>query len=134
MLMKTLEHCLTIIRQLDNAYDQYEWLLDLGIRAPSFPEICQDTYKIPGCKTNIWLEIQCLEHQIQIRTDSDSLLVKGVLSPLMGIHTRESAAEMIHGFLQLLELVDEQVIYTDIRNNGLAQVIRQIQTAITESM
>ena len=61
---------------------QCEYLLMLGMEKPLFDSLRVDRYRIGGCRTAIWLRAEDRDGMVHFYSDSDSLLVRGVLSIL----------------------------------------------------
>lgn len=118
-----------IFRQLADPASQCDCLLGLGIEKPEAEEIRQERFKIPGCKTAIWLKQWEREGRVGLLGESDSLLVRGVLAvfeEMYGNRSREEIRLCPPGFL---DFVSEQVIYPEIRENGLAECYKRLSGA-----
>ena len=61
---------------------QCEYLLMLGMEKPLLDSLRVDRYRIGGCRTAIWLRAEDRDGMVHFYSDSDSLLVRGVLSIL----------------------------------------------------
>ena len=68
---------------LDNPMDKYQYIIDLGKDKKNISKgIRQDKNLVKGCVSKAWMHIESKEEPIKIITDSDALIVKGLLSIL----------------------------------------------------
>ena len=68
---------------LDNPMDKYQYIIDLGKEKKNLSEnIRQECNLIKGCVSKAWMYIQSKNNPIKIITDSDALIVKGLLAIL----------------------------------------------------
>ena len=116
------------LRALGDPMAQYDYLLTLGMERPAHNEIMTDTYRIAGCKTAIWIRVSesTEEGKRYFEAESDSLLVRGVLALFEEVYqgvSRREAAECPPVFLSE---ISEDVIYEDIRKNGLQRCYERI--------
>ena len=66
----------------DNPMDRYEYIIDLGKNKQDFKNIRQDKNLIKGCVSKAWMHINSNTNSVEINTDSDALIVKGLLKIL----------------------------------------------------
>jgi len=68
---------------LDNPMDKYQYIIDLGKEKESiYQNIRQECNLIKGCVSKAWMHIESKNEPIKIITDSDALIVKGLLNIL----------------------------------------------------
>lgn len=119
-------HYAELFAGLGDPDSQAEYLMLRGMKKPDETEIRMDTYRIPGCKTAIWLKTWTDAGRVCCRMDSDSLLAKGVLSILEALYegtTPQLAAENPPAFLQE---ISDYVLYPEIKTNGLSKCYRKL--------
>ena len=112
---------------LGDSFSQCDYLMTLGMSKPSVPQIRIDQYRIGGCKTAIWIRIGRSDQTVLFETDSDSLLVKGVLSLFDELYAGATAEEICKCPPLFLEHISEDVIYREIKTNGLQKCYLKIQ-------
>lgn len=120
------QHYVELFDEMDDPDSQAEYLMLRGMKKPDDTEIRNDTYRIPGCKTAIWLKMGTDPGRVHCRMDSDSLLVKGVLSILEELYEGappQMAAENPPAFLQK---ISDYVLYPEIKTNGLLKCYRKL--------
>ena len=68
---------------LDNPMNKYQHIIDLGKNKDDISQdIRQDSNLIKGCVSKAWMCIESKNSPIKIITDSDALIVRGLLSIL----------------------------------------------------
>lgn len=112
---------------LGDSFSQCDYLMTLGMSKPSVPEIRTNQYRIGGCKTAIWIRTGHSDHTVPFKTDSDSLLVKGVLSLFDELYAGASAEEIRECPPLFLDHISEDVIYREIKTNGLQKCYLKMQ-------
>ena len=112
--------------------DRYKYIIDLG---KSLDPLSENDYnkqnKVDGCASQVWLVIK--EEQIKEKTilefkaDSDSFLVKGLLTIIISIFSRKAPSDILKinydnelKKLNLKENISQQ------RSNGLTAVINKV--------
>ncbi len=89
-------------QELEDWEDRYEYLLDIGRELPALDGVLQcDQNKVHGCMSTVWLAVQ--EHPgengqgptIEIRADSDSLIVKGLIVLLLALYNHKTPVQAI---------------------------------------
>ena len=83
MISTKIEHLKSEFNILDNPMDKYQHIIDLGKdKEKIYHDIRQNKNLIKGCVSQAWMHIQSRENPITIITDSDALIVRGLLSIL----------------------------------------------------
>ena len=68
---------------LDNPMDKYQHIIDLGKDKKTISlDIRRDENLIKGCVSKAWMHIESKNNPVKIITDSDALIVRGLLSIL----------------------------------------------------
>lgn len=107
------------LKRLEDCFAQCSFLLFLGLSNPGNRELRREDYRIPGCQTAIWQKVNWENGRISIRYDSDSVLVLGVLSIFQELYEEREIREIRENPPEFLEEISEEVIYREIRENGL---------------
>ena len=83
MINTKIEHLKSEFNILDNPMEKYQHIIDLGKdKEKTSHDIRQNENLIKGCVSQAWMHIQSRENPITIITDSDALIVRGLLSIL----------------------------------------------------
>lgn len=104
---------------LCDPFSQGEYLIGLGIGRPDEQGIRRDEYRIEGCKTGLWMEVWKENDLIYFTTDSDSVLVKGILHIYKDLYDGKEETEIRENPPEFLKCISDDVIYPEIKGNGL---------------
>src|SRR3954470_7223706 len=67
----------------DSWDDKYEYIIDLGKKLTVLePEHKKDENRVRGCQSTVWLVAEYKDGKVFFQADSDSLIVKGLISML----------------------------------------------------
>ena len=117
---------------LDNPMDKYQYIIDLGKEKDDiFKEIRLEKNLIKGCVSQAWMHIESKQNPIKIITDSDALIVRGLLNILERLVNNSSTDE--------IKELDGSKILNDIglgysissqRTNGFVGAVNKIKMGI----
>ena len=117
---------------LDNPMDKYQHIIDLGkSKAEISEDIRSDNNLIKGCVSQAWMHMESKNTPVKIITDSDALIVRGLLSILERLVNNSSIEE--------IRSLDGSKILNDIglgysissqRTNGFVGAINKIKMEI----
>jgi cysteine desulfuration protein SufE len=120
----------------DNKNDQYGYIIELGKKLENLPEEeYKDENLIKGCQSKVWLTAQKEENmseekaelQIKYLADSDSTLVKGLVSLLMRVLSKQPAKEILTTELYFIDKIGLGQLLSMNRSNGLASMVKQMK-------
>ena len=116
----------------DNPMDKYAQIIDLGKNSKGIiTKLKNEDNKIHGCMSLAWVIVNKNENLYSIQTDSDSLIVKGLLSILEFIINNETEAEIEKLNLEdILKNIGLEKAITSQRTNGLINALNQIKNYI----
>ncbi len=113
---------------LHDWFDKYEHLIELGkALAPPAADLPTDENALPGCQSQVWIRSTVDGGRMQFEADSDSLIIKGVLSLMLrALHDQppEDVADAELHFLQDIGLTSN---LSPSRANGVATIVRHMQ-------
>ena len=114
---------------LDNPMDKYQYIIDLGKEKGAISKgIRLEENLIKGCVSQAWMYIESKQSPIKIITDSDALIVKGLLGILERLINNSNVEE--------IENFDGSKILSDIglgysissqRTNGFIGAVNKIK-------
>lgn len=114
------------LKDLDS-FDQFELLLKYASHLNINENIQCEKYHIPGCKIDLWVKCKQKNNaNVLIECDSDSLVIQGVLYIIKDIYEFESLEEIRKFPLKWMDCICEQVVYEDIKKNGLEKLYKEI--------
>lgn len=108
--------------------DKYQLLIDLGNDLDSL----EDKYKtennlIEGCQSRVWVQCDYEDGLIQLRADSDALIVKGIVALLIRTLSGHSPQEIMDSELYFIDKIGLREHLSPTRSNGLLAMIKQIR-------
>ncbi|MCE2564299.1 SufE family protein [Komagataeibacter sp. FNDCF1] len=118
----------------DDWMQRYQYIIELGRKLPPFPPEWQDdAHRVPGCQSQVWMEVQPRDDRLYLAGASDAAIVSGLVALLLRVYSGRSREEILATdpqFLRDLGLV--QALSTN-RGNGveaMAQAIRKAAAAL----
>jgi cysteine desulfuration protein SufE len=120
---------------LDDWDDRYKYLIDLGRALAPYPEDKRDdSHKVRGCASQVWLDASSAGSRINLAGDSDAHIVKGLVAVLLALYSGKTPSEILaidpDAALRPLDL---SAHLTPQRSNGLASMIRRIRAIATDA-
>ena len=113
----------------DDWMERYQYIIELGRKLPVFPQEWQDdAHRVPGCQSQVWLEVEEKEGRLFFAGASDAAIVHGLVALLLRVYSGRTRAEILATdpvFLHELGLVKA---LSANRGNGveaMAKAIRQ---------
>ncbi|MFT8776152.1 MAG: SufE family protein [Gluconacetobacter liquefaciens] len=117
----------------DDWMQRYQYIIELGRTMPPFPaEWTNDAHRVPGCQSQVWLEMTDRDGVLFFAGASDAAIVSGLVALLLRVYSGRSAEEILatdSGFLRDLGLV--QALSTN-RGNGVEAMARAIRQAAAQ--
>lgn len=108
--------------------DRYAYIIDLGNTLPAYP----DSEKTPqnlieGCQSRVWIDAHEEDGHIEMKADSDALIVKGIVALLMRVLNDRTPDEILDADLYFIEKIGLREHLSPTRSNGLVAMVRQIR-------
>jgi cysteine desulfuration protein SufE len=130
--MTTIEAIRDDFAFLDDWEDRYRYIIELGNELPPYPEAERDdTHKVPGCVSQVWLHTRCdpgADPKLTFVGDSDAHIVRGLVAILLALFSGRRASEILSTDAEsaLRDLgLDEHL--TPQRSNGLRSMVKRIR-------
>ncbi len=112
----------------DSWDDKYEYIIDLGKRLPELAaEHKTDENRVRGCQSTVWLIANDREGKIFYEADSDSTIVKGLISMLIRVLSGHTADEIIEAKLDFIDRIGMRAHLAQTRSNGLVAMVKQMK-------
>ena len=105
------------LREMDELA-QFDYLVDLGVAFGRNSGIEKAENRIRGCKTAIWVKLDGRK----ITASSDSLVVLGLLAILTEMYDGQQAEMIRANPIRFLDVISEQVVYPEVRENGIKKL------------
>ncbi len=108
---------------------RYAHLIDLGRRNPPLaPEERNETTKVRGCASQVWLVSHVDNGRLVIRAESDAMIVSGLIALLVRLFSGARPDEIIRfNARALLDDIGVSGALTAQRSNGLAAMLARIE-------
>ena len=114
--------------------ERCEYLIDLGFELPPLPpEDKTERTRVHGCQSLVWLTVRpetdaAGETRLEVRADSDAMIVKGLIAVLLTVYDGKTPREVLE--------TDVAAVFTRLgldqhlssaRKNGLAGMVTRIR-------
>ena len=100
----------------------------MGKSLEQYPEHHRtEQFKVKGCQSQVWLHPRLEQGVIYFDSDSDALIVKGLVALLMQIYNGRTPTEIIADKHNVAETLGLQQHLSPNRANGLASMMKQIR-------
>jgi cysteine desulfuration protein SufE len=110
--------------------EKYEYIIERGLDlAPLSAEDKTEDRRILGCQSAVWLKAGYDPEADVMRygADSDSMIVKGLISMLIEIFSGQPPAAVANATLTFLDRLGLNQHLSSTRSNGLAAMVKQIK-------
>ena len=114
---------------LDDWMDRYQLLIDLGNEQPPMPASGKTEQNlIDGCQSRVWLQAELSPSgTLLFTTESDALIVKGIIALLIRILNDHTPQEILQADLYFIDQIGLREHLSPTRSNGLLAMVRQIR-------
>ena len=111
----------------DDWMDKYALLIDLGNSLPPLDEKYKtESNLIEGCQSRVWLQADYVDGKIIFQGDSDAVIVKGIVSLLIGVLSDHTPQEILDADLYFIERIGLKEHLSPTRSNGLVAMVKQM--------
>ncbi|MGB8194338.1 MAG: SufE family protein [Chitinophagaceae bacterium] len=108
--------------------EKYEYIIDLGKKLPPLEEQHKvDDNRVRGCQSTVWLVAEYRDGKIFFKADSDSVIVKGLISMLVRVLTGHTPDEIIEAKLGFIQEIGMNTHLAQTRSNGLLAMVKQMK-------
>ena len=108
--------------------DKYQFLIDLGSKGTMPEEYRIETFKVPGCMSQVWLVPKFENNIITFMADSDAHITKGIVTMVADIFSGASKEEIqntnIDTVIESLQLIN---ILSPNRRNGAYNMFHKVK-------
>ncbi len=119
-LLETLE-------LIGDEHERLTYIVDLGKNAPPLAdEYRQDTFRVEGCTSNLWLFPAYEQGRCRFRVDSDSSITKGIAAMLSTLYDNHPPEEILANPPEFLRDAGIPQLLSPNRRNGLSNLSGKI--------
>jgi cysteine desulfuration protein SufE len=124
---------------LDDWEDRYRYLIELGRDLPPLPAADHnDTFKVLGCASQVWLKMEPdphTPHHFTFSGDSDAHIVKGLVALIIAVYSGKTAAEILStDAMALFTQLGLAAHLTPQRSNGVRAMVDRIRADAQRSV
>ena len=113
--------------------DRYQYLIDLGKRlAPLAESDRTDDKLLQGCQSRVWLLMDGDTEEMEIRANSDSAIVSGLIALLIRVYSGASPAGILDSEPRFVEEIGLSAHLSPTRSNGLHAMLAAIRAKATQ--
>lgn len=112
----------------DSWDDKYEYIIDLGKKLPALDDQYKsDENRVRGCQSTVWLVSDYRDGKILFKADSDSVIVKGLISMLIRVLSGHTTDEILDAKLDFINKIGMNTHLAQTRSNGLLSMVKQMK-------
>ena len=116
------------LEMLTENMDKYQYLIDLGAKSFMSKEFRIETFKVPGCMSQVWLVPKYDNNIMTFMADSDAHITKGVATLVADIFSNATKEEIqntdIESIIEGLKLTS---ILSPNRRNGAYNMFGKVK-------
>ncbi len=118
---------------LDDWLDKYQHLIRLGrsLKSPG-PSFRNEENAIGGCQSSVWISADLENGGMRFLVDSDSVIVRGMLTLLMRVLNGRLPEEIAGSDLYFLDKTGLLTNLSPSRANGLAHIVKRLKSLAAE--
>ena len=116
------------LEMLTQNMDKYQYLIDLGAKSSMAKEFRIETFKVPGCMSQVWLVPKYSDNLMTFMADSDAHITKGVASLVADIFSNATKEEIQSTDLDaMIEGLQLTSILSPNRRNGAYNMFGKVK-------
>ena len=124
------EQIIREFQEIGDSFDQYAYLIELACLHEAMPEEKKtEANLVKGCQSHVWLDIQCKEGILTFTSDSDTLILKGILYLLAKMFNGKPCREVAETEVTFLTETDLMQVFESDRQKGIGYVLKTLQKA-----
>lgn len=117
------DELLETLELIGDEQERLGYIVDLGKEAEPIPEeYRQDTFRIEGCASNLWMFPSYEEGLCHYRVDSDSTITRGIAAMLAGLYDGHPPEEILAHPPDFLQDAGVPQLLSPNRRNGLTNL------------
>lgn len=127
-MAETQQSILEDLELLGDGLERMEYLLGCAGEAPGIPEAeRREEDLVADCQMNTWLMVTWTDDVLSLRTDSESVLVKGALSLIGEIYHGRRSEDVKEFRCTLLECESFSSLFNTEQRKGLLHVLNTLK-------
>lgn len=116
----------------DSWDDKYEYIIDMGKKLKPLDDVYKkEENKIKGCQSTVWMMSEFKDGNVYFKSESDAVIVKGLVSMLIRVLSGHSPEEIINAKLEFIDRIGMKQHLAQTRSNGLLSMLKQMKLDAT---
>ena len=113
---------------IDDWMDRYALLIEMGNALPAMDERYKtENNLIEGCQSRVWLYAEYIDGQVFFQTESDAVIVKGIVSLLIRVLSGHTPKDIMAADLYFIDVIGLREHLSPTRSNGLLSMLKQMK-------
>jgi cysteine desulfuration protein SufE len=113
---------------LPDRFERFTYIVDYAKDRGPLPEAMRnETFRVEGCQSQLWLVPEFRDGRCRFRADSDSAIVKGIATIICDYYSGEKPETILGGDVEFLQQVGVDQHLSSNRRNGLGKVDERIK-------
>lgn len=114
--------------EIEDWMDKYQLLIDMGNSlSPLDEQYKKPQYLIEGCQSRVWLHAAYKEGKVFFESESDTVIVKGLVYLLLKVFSGRTPEEILNTELYFIERIGLREHLSPTRSNGFTAILKQIR-------
>jgi cysteine desulfuration protein SufE len=108
--------------------DKYSLLIEMGNELPPLDvKYKTNNNLIEGCQSRVWLQADYCDGKAVFQADSDTVIVKGIVSLLIKVLSGHTPDDILSADLYFIETIGLKEHLSPTRSNGLVALLKQMK-------
>ena len=127
-IQETEQKYLEQFAQIDDEFDKYTWMMYLAGKLPqAAEELHRDENLLKDCQSKVWLTMKMENGRVRIQADSDTLIIKGLLTMMTELLDNRTPGEIRQHDILLFRRLDVESVLNDARKAGMNTLVDRIR-------
>lgn len=123
----TIAEMIDLFAMLPDWEERYAQIIAYGKDLAPYPEeFRNETFRVKGCQSNVWLHPTFDGQRVHFDADSDAVIVRGLTAMLMRVYDHRTPDEILATKPDFLAALGLDQHLSQNRTNGLASMVKQI--------
>lgn len=121
------DEIVTEFSQFKNWEDRYAHLIKLGKNCQIEERYRNDSYKVKGCQSSVWMFAEIREGRVFYQGDSDAAIVRGLVALALRVYSGQPPEDIMQSKADFIQKLELNTHLSQTRSTGLASMIKQIK-------
>lgn len=127
-IRETEQKYLEQFARIEDEFDKYTWMMYLAGRLPqASEELHREENLLKDCQSKVWFVLTMEGGKVRIQADSDTLIVKGLLTMMIELLDNRTPEEIDGYEIILFRELDVESVLNDERKTGMNGLVGRIR-------